>query len=75
MSIFIGAQKISSQNIQSSTVYTVKNGDRLWDIAASVQSNEDIRQVIRTIRLNNDIASNEYIYPGQKLIIPYQMNN
>lgn len=73
-SIFIGTEKISSESIQSNTVYVVKDGDRLWDIAALVDSNEDIRQVVRNIRLNNNIASNEYIYPGQKLIIPYQIN-
>lgn len=73
-SIFIGTEKISSESIQSNTVYVVKDGDRLWDIAALVNSNEDIRQVVRNIRLNNNIASNEYIYPGQKLIIPYQIN-
>lgn len=74
MSIFIGTQTISSESIQVTTIYTVKDGDRLWDIAALARSNEDIRQIIRTIRLSNDIASNEYIYPGQKLIIPYQMD-
>jgi len=71
MSIVIIPQNISSKSIDVNTVYVVKDGDRLWDIASKARTDEDIRSVIRNIRIVNDISSDEYIYPGQKLNIPY----
>lgn len=55
--------------------YTVKAGDTLWDIASTrcfangVRDNYDVRRVVMVIQKINGIDS--YIYPGQRLEIPY----
>jgi LysM repeat protein len=75
ISVLALPQKIVSKSIDVKSEYVVKEGDRLWDIASMVKSDEDIRQIIRNIRIANNISSDEFIYPGQKLEIPYSMRN
>ena len=44
--------------------YVVKKGDNLYNIAKRYNVDE------KTIELLNGLKENEYIYPGQKLLIP-----
>ncbi len=75
ISIFIIPQKILSKTIDVNTVYVVKSGDRLWDVASMVKSDEDIRKIINNISNANGISPDEYIYPGEILNIPYEMKS
>lgn len=75
ISIFVMPQKISSKSIDANTVYIVKSGDRLWDIASMVKSDDDIRKIINNISEANGISSDEHIYPGEILNIPYEMKS
>lgn len=75
ISIFVLPQKVSSKNIDVNTVYIVKSGDRLWDIASMVKSDDDIRKIIKNISDENGISSDEHIYPGEILNIPYEMKS
>lgn len=54
------------------SVYIVKPGDTLWEIAAQNSDNtQDIRAVYYKIMVDNGLGHNENILPGQKLIIKY----
>lgn len=75
ISIFVIPQKISSKSVDANTVYVVKSGDRLWDIASMVKSDDDIRKIIKNISGANGISSDEHIYPGEILNIPYEMKS
>ncbi|MCM1370689.1 MAG: LysM peptidoglycan-binding domain-containing protein [Clostridium sp.] len=48
--------------------YTVKKGDSLYSIAKKYGTTSD------TLALINGIDLNEYIYPGEKLLIPNEKN-
>ena len=75
ISIFVMPQKISSKSLDINTVYVVKSGDRLWDIASKVKSDEDIRKIIKNISDVNGISSDQHIFPGEILHIPYEMKS
>jgi LysM repeat protein len=49
--------------------YTVRSGDTLWNIAAEVVVDGDIRDVVAQIRHINDLDSS-LIQPGQVLELP-----
>jgi len=50
------------------SLWTVRRGDTLWNIAAKNRGNTEIRKYIYQIQQLNDIGST--IYPGQKLQLP-----
>lgn len=55
---------------------TVHSGDTLWSVADRwTENDEDIRQVISRIKKANNLANNEHLYPGQKLVIPVAATN
>ncbi|WP_304393317.1 LysM peptidoglycan-binding domain-containing protein [uncultured Clostridium sp.] len=39
------------------TEYIVSDGDRLWDIAEEFSSNKDVREVVYTIKRDNNLES------------------
>jgi LysM repeat protein len=49
--------------------YTVRSGDTLWDIAATVAPDDDVREVVHLIRRWNDLEGS-IIRPGQVLAVP-----
>jgi hypothetical protein len=49
-------------------VYTVEKGDTLWNIAADIESEFDIRLVVAAIKEVNKIES--LIYEDQRIILP-----
>ena len=57
-------QLIIIPNENQYNTYVVKNGDNLYNIAKRYNVEE------KTIELLNGLKENEYIYPGQKLLIP-----
>lgn len=57
-------QLIIIPNENQYNIYVVKNGDNLYNIAKRYNVDE------KTIELLNGLKENEYIYPGQKLLIP-----
>ena len=57
-------QLIIIPNENQYNTYVVKNGDNLYNIAKRYNVDE------KTIELLNGLKENEYIYPGQKLLIP-----
>lgn len=63
----IGAEKVKE-------IYVVQERDTLWDIAAQVQSKDDIRKVVSAIKKENNLASDEHIQPGQVLYLPYTVH-
>jgi nucleoid-associated protein YgaU len=62
---------VSGKGLDVYAEYEVQSGDRLWEIAGKVDSDEDVRKIVHTIKRVNNISSEEYIYPGQVLKIPY----
>ena len=57
-------QLIIIPNGNQYNTYVVKKGDNLYNIAKRYNVEE------KTIELLNGLKENEYIYPGQKLLIP-----
>ena len=57
-------QLIIIPNGNQYNTYVVKKGDNLYSIAKRYNVDE------KTIELLNGLKENEYIYPGQKLLIP-----
>lgn len=57
-------QLIIIPNENQYNTYVVKKGDNLYNIAKRYNVDE------KTIELLNGLKENEYIYPGQKLLIP-----
>ena len=57
-------QLIIIPNGNQYNTYVVKKGDNLYNIAKRYNVDE------KTIELLNGLKENEYIYPGQKLLIP-----
>lgn len=57
-------QLIIIPNGNQYNTYVVKKGDNLYSIARRYNIDE------KTIELLNGLKENEYIYPGQKLLIP-----
>ncbi len=57
-------QLIIIPNGNQYNTYVVKNGDNLYNIAKRYNVEE------KAIELLNGLKENEYIYPGQKLLIP-----
>lgn len=57
-------QLIIIPNENKYNTYVVKKGDNLYNIAREYNVDE------KTIELLNGLKENEYIYPGQKLLIP-----
>jgi len=51
------------------TEYTVKKGDTIWNIAAKIDTDRDIREVVADIRQLNS-GSTGMIYEGDVLCIP-----
>lgn len=61
-----------AHNKEISHIHCVQPGETLWDIAADITGDdEDIRQVIYRIQKENNIAGNEDIRPGQRLVINF----
>ncbi len=61
-----------THNKEIQRIYCVQPGETLWDIAGSITGDdEDIRQVIYRIQKENNIADNEDIRPGQRLVINF----
>lgn len=57
---------------EMSRIHCVQPEETLWDIAADITGDdEDIRQVIYRIQKENNIAGNEDIRPGQRLVINF----
>ncbi len=53
------------------TIHIVEDGETLWDICRNVadEKNADVRDVIFQTMMDNDVAIDATIYPGQKLKI------
>lgn len=49
---------------KNSTVYTVKKGDTIWDIAKAFNINSD------KLQKHNNLSQNSYLQPGQQIRIP-----
>ena len=60
----IEGQLIIIPNKSNYNIYIVKKGDNLYNIARKYGVD------IKIIELLNGLKENEYIYPGQKLLIP-----
>lgn len=54
-------------------VHTVAEGDTLWEIAARHSGNQDVREVIASIKRVNSLK-NATLQPGQQLLIPEPAN-
>ena len=53
----------------------VAQGDTVWDIAARRASvREDVRDLVKTIRVLNRLDNNARIFPGQELKVPIRQN-
>lgn len=52
-------------------IHHVKTGETIWDIARPVADANglDIREVVWTIKKNNNLGNELVITPGQKLVI------
>ena len=51
------------------SMYVVRSGDTLWDIAEATAPAEDPRAVVARIALANDLAGAD-LTPGQAILIP-----
>lgn len=63
LSIFLFSSLFSTSVQSAQTTYTVKSGDSLWKIATKYNTSVD-----SLLKLNN-LSINNYIYPGQTLIV------
>lgn len=60
----VSAEDIEDNNVYSMTIYFVKKGDTLWEIA------KRYRSTVEEIAGVNNIEDENKIYPGQQLFIP-----
>jgi hypothetical protein len=58
---------------EDAQVHIVDQGETLWEIAGPIADERgiDIREVIYIISVNNNIAGNDDIHPGQRLVINF----
>lgn len=64
---FGAAMESKEDSMYVTYVYTVENGDTLWDIAKYIGGeDEDVRKVIYRIKSDNGLKTSE-IQPGQEL--------
>lgn len=54
-------------------VHIVGKGETLWEIAGPVadKTDQDIREVIYQIQINNNLGPDPTLKPGQRLVIRY----
>lgn len=63
------------RDVYKQQVVTVQAGDTLWGIASAWSSQEeDVRDVIDRIVVENKLASSTAITSGQKLIVPVRQD-
>ena len=68
--LFIGGQKVAHASSHSVIVsVTVAPGESLWDIATSVNPNQDPRDTIEQIKALNEIKGSD-IEAGTSLMVP-----
>lgn len=70
-----GAKAVASEPPQpvQVSIYSVAPGDTLWRLATSIASEgEDVRDVVRDLRLLNKLPSSE-INVGQVLLLPVRV--
>lgn len=60
--------KVYSKDIPQYDYINVKEGDTLWSLASNY-NNEDIRELVQTIKVENNIK-NATIYPGDIIRVP-----
>lgn len=64
-----------AENIATDTaiIHVVDTDETLWEIAGPVadKTDQDIREVIYEIQVNNDLGPNPTLKPGQRLVIRY----
>lgn len=66
---YAGFQAMASPDVKL-TYYTVQDGDTVWDIAEKYRAkDEDVRQTVYDIMETNHIGGNDYLKPGQRLLI------
>ena len=66
---YAGFQAMASPDVKL-TYYTVEKGDTVWDIAQKYRAkDEDVRQTVYDIMETNHIGGNDYLTPGQRLLI------
>lgn len=65
----VGIGAIKTEHARHEVIYTVKEGDTLWNIAKEHKNpDDDIREVIYEIKEDNPQIK-EYLQPGQQLKI------
>lgn len=65
---------IHAKNQKHEVIYTVQEGDTLWDIAKEHKNpDDDIREIIYEIKEDNP-QINKYLQPGQQLKISKKKN-
>ena len=70
LSLFLFPKKVRGLSYDRSYSITVVSGDTLWDIASSINSKKDTREVVYDIYKLNNMTSTARIYPGQVLQLP-----
>ena len=73
--VFFSMVTTSPLSAQSQiAIIEVKPGDTVWQIAAEHSTvRQDVREVVATIRMLNQLDHNGRIHPGQSLKVPQKM--
>ena len=70
LSLFFFPKRAKGLGYNRSYSITVVSGDTVWDIASSLNSGKDTREVVYDIYRLNNMSSTRSIYPGQVLELP-----